>query len=644
MRHSFFEDAVNCLIRVIVLGVEIVALTAGMAPQKQTPSKAPAPQKQASDQRRFGQSYSTLRPEQKRLVDDFVRHYDSATESELTPEQAYDGARISVRTTFDAVTHALATTKLTNEQGKSLGRAIDLVEALDDVAGEEEGGGGDRQFRLYVYLTPPAVDTLSNSREFFRDKDNTVYHKGFPICFRLKKGPPSIQFSISRDMRMSDIDVDYRSSSFPKALFNGHLTAGNSDVRAGNNLETHDNRWAGLNGWWREVFGFSLAGDAKPKETETGRTRSIPLNPRVSADKGIDTSAHDFLKAWVVDKKTNSAVAYISRRSYPCLEEIARKRQKPVPPGMVRVRIVMGMDKFNESTNNVTSVADVFESAGSWSPELKEAKNAYASEFRLVNVSSDAAQDLECLPASDQGKKANEKFYATAFRGKQGDGRNKVMSLLWAQEGKYWKIVAIRIDDATTAGIVPTRAAAAPKAPEAEPAKFEGDPTAVKDITNFYQTWLVKRDTAAAASYASVLSYPCVSAPSSEAEKKMKPAARIQSGLGKPLPKIAKGSALSDVMSGVQPVNELVLPVDQKNSQALAIMAVPDEMAGSFLCQNRQDQQEMPELKPNDAKYGTYYMSASRLKYGEEESPALLMLWAKEKGNWKVIAWAIEVP
>jgi len=49
-------------------------------------------------------------------------------------------------------------------------------------------------------------------------------------------------------------------------------------------------------------------------------------------------------------------------------------------------------------------------------------------------------------------------------------------------------------------------------------------------------------------------------------------------------------------------------------------------------------------LKPVDAKYGTYYLSASRLNFGEEESPALLVLWATEKAGWKVVAWAVEVP
>ena len=79
--------------------------------------------------------------------------------STLDPEQAYNGARVSVRTTFDAVTHALLSTKLTNEKGQSLGRAIDLVDALDQVLGEEAGAGGDRQFRMYVNLKPNAIDS-----------------------------------------------------------------------------------------------------------------------------------------------------------------------------------------------------------------------------------------------------------------------------------------------------------------------------------------------------------------------------------------------------------------------------------------------------------------------------------------------------
>ncbi len=623
------------LITCSLISVELVIA------QTQSSQKAAISQKPKGETFELGKSYAALRPEQKRLIDDFIRHYNATTGSNLVAEQAYDNARLSTRTTFDAVTHALLNAKMTDAQGKSLGHAIDLVDAVDQVMGEESGVGGDLQFRLYVYLKPDALNILSRSQEFFHDKDNSVYHKGFPICYRLKKGPPSIQFSISRDHKLSDIDVDYRSSGFPKALVNGHLSASNSDVRAGNNLDRHDRRWSGLNGWWRDVFGQLGSGGKPPKENATERLGNIPLNPGVKADQGIDKSAHDFLQSWVVGKEPNKSVAYFSRLSYPCLELVAQKSGQPVPAGMVRLRTMTAMQKFADSIGAVDSVADVFEPADKRSQALKPAKNAYASEFLLVNVPADMGPDEECIAAPKDA--AKEKYFATAFRGKQGDSRKKVMSLLWAQEGGYWKIVAIRIEDSSDAGITPKNAAALAVPAVDEPRSITGDPAAVKDITEFYQTWIVKRDVAQASASASPRSYACLAAPSAD-QKKLTPIARIQSGLEQPLARIPSGTVLSAMMSSLQPSNDLLRPVQQENSNAFAIMAVPDQKANSFLCQQRQMPEVSQDLKPADAKYGAYYLSASRLNYGEEQSPALLLLWTKENASWRVVAWAVELP
>ena len=187
------------------------------------------------------------------------------------------------------------------------------------------------------------------------------------------------------------------------------------------------------------------------------------------------------------------------------------------------------------------------------------------------------------------------------------------------------------------------RAVAASLVPVPEPEKIAGDPNAVKDITSFYQLWVEKRDPASAARYASERSYQCLAA-ASDVEKRMKPVDRIQIGLKEALPRVPQGANLSDMMLSVQPVNELVRPVEQVNSQAFAIMAVPDQMADSFLCQHRHLPEKTPVLRLSDTKYGTYYLSASQLKFAEEESPALLLLWTKEKDRWKVVAWAVEVP
>jgi hypothetical protein len=592
--------------------------------------------------REIGKSYATLRPEQQRLVDDYVSRYNQATGSQLVPEQAYDKARLSIRTTFDAVTHALLNATMTDTTGKDLGPAIDLVEAIDEVMGQEAGVAGDRQFRLYAYLKPNAFDILSSSQEFFRDKDNVTYHKGFPICFRLKKGPPSIQFSVSRDKKLTDIDVDYRSTKFPQALVNGHLTAANSDVRAGNNLGTHDSRWTGLNGWWRDIFA-QLGITKPPKEISTERLTPIPLNPSVKASEGIDKSAHDFLQEWVVDKQPNKSAAYFSRRSYACLEAISEKRQKNTSPGMVMLRTEMAMREFANHIGNARSVSDVFVADDEWSQQLKEAKNAFASEFRLVALPADMANDEECVSVSEQssGKPSKEKFYATAFREKQ-DGQ-RVMLLVWTQERGYWKIVAIRLEDSSNAAIVPHNAAVQVEPVEKEPQKIAGDPTAVKEITEFYQAWILKRDTKQALQFLSQRSSQCLPAPT-EDQKKLAPLARIQSGLEQPLNEIPSGKSLSDMMSSVQPVDDLVHPVEQDNSKAFAIMAVPDQMADSFLCENRHLPEEPLGLQPAEAKYGTYYLSASQFNYGEEQSPAFLLLWTKEKVRWKVVAWVVDAP
>jgi hypothetical protein len=257
----------------------LVAANLEIGQTQPSKKKATNPPKQQNGDQEIGKSYSKLQPEQKRLVDDYVSHYNQTTGSKIVPQEAYDNARLSMRATFDAVTHALLKAKLTDAKGKSLGRAVDLVNAIDEVMGEQSGVGGDRQFRIYVYLKPNTAEVLAKSQEFFRDRDNTSYHKGFPISYRLKNGPPSIQFSISRDNKMADVDVDYRSSGFPKGLVNGHLSASNSDVRAGNNLDKHGDRWAGLNGWWREGFGILGGGGKSPKEGATeslARFRSIP--------------------------------------------------------------------------------------------------------------------------------------------------------------------------------------------------------------------------------------------------------------------------------------------------------------------------------------------------------------------------------
>ena len=212
-----------------------------------------------SSLQRFGGAYSELDERRQHLVDDWVARFIKVTGQSLDARSFYDDIlSLSTKTTFDAVTHALMTTPLTDASGQKFGDGLALIERVDTVKGEVSGASSDRQFRMYVRLTPNAREMLERSREFKRGIDNAVYHKGYPLNYREQRGTPSIQVSIALDGRLADIDVDYRSSSFPVMLFNGHLSASNSDVRAGNNAERHAGRWSGFQNWWRSFFGVGL--------------------------------------------------------------------------------------------------------------------------------------------------------------------------------------------------------------------------------------------------------------------------------------------------------------------------------------------------------------------------------------------------
>ncbi len=246
------------------------------------PSSAQNPTSTSNSKPAFPGTYAQLKPEQKKLIDEWYAEYDRMMH-ENDPPTDYDQLSPSTRTTFEAVTHALMTTKLTDESGKSMGNALDLVQSIETINGKIPKARGDLQFRVYVILKPDALGLLKKSNEFFRDRDNTVYHHGYPLNWRQDGGTPSIQISMAPDGRHADIDVDYRSSRFPQALFNGHLSAANSDVRAGNNTQRHLQRWQGLTDWWRNLFGLDIA--EPDAETVAETTGDVPPLPRKGAGR-----------------------------------------------------------------------------------------------------------------------------------------------------------------------------------------------------------------------------------------------------------------------------------------------------------------------------------------------------------------------
>src|SRR5262249_20427283 len=144
--------------------------------------------------------------------------------------------------------------------------------------------------------------------------------------FRQLGGAPSIQFSITRTGVRADIDVDYRSSELIKAVFDGHLTAANSDVRAGNNLVRHNDRWSGFDNWWQALIADLFHCDAlKADEDSSGLDQPIvpPLfNAWEAASKeNVSDAAYAFLNEWLVENNPTDVLRAMSAKAYACIAD-----------------------------------------------------------------------------------------------------------------------------------------------------------------------------------------------------------------------------------------------------------------------------------------------------------------------------------
>lgn len=391
--------------------------------------------------------FADLTAEQQRLYAPFAARDAAARGLTMTAEQHFDSLTISARTTYDSVTHALQNSKLTDAEGRELGTSLDLVTGLERIAGQYHGRGGDLQFRLFVDLKPETIDVLEQSTQFFRDRDNTVFHVGFPLSFRQVGSVPNLQFSISEDGERADIDIDYRSSGIPQGLFNGHLTAANSDVRAGDNFERHDRRWAGLVAWWRGLFGQvqEERTTSATLEDTSGLDLPTPLptdRPRDAAPEEPQDAAQEFLTDWLVRHEVNEAFAAVSANPFACVN-VDDGRENEAQAGEAARRILhQTMTFVVGEMRQVRVLSEAIEAVDSQGFLPDPLPHAFEREFALKRLTPAEAtsQFLTCGP--EVRPATGDVYYMTLFRFRRAD--SVVLGLLWAREQGRWTLLSYR--------------------------------------------------------------------------------------------------------------------------------------------------------------------------------------------------------
>ena len=598
----------------------------------------------------FGAKYASLKPEQKALVDDWIGRFSATIQKQVDPKIAYDNLPVSSKTTFNAVTHALISTQLTDKSGEKLGSAIQIIDKLD-TKGEVPGASGDKQFRIYVQLKPGALDILSKSEQFRRVGDNTAYHKGYPICYRGKPAVPSIQVSATHDHMQADIDVDYRSSGFPKGLVNGHLSASNSDVRAGRNDEIHNNQWLGLNNWWRGLLLLPRADESQKADfAETGK---IPAELSARANLKPAEAVFDMLNTWLVNKDTENLISYFSEQSFACADS---ERGEKLDRGMAKFRLAL--QRANQRFGNVSQLADIstpvpLEGSGERS---KVVPHPYQGQFALYDVREDAAEQFKCENRQDASlispKAATSKkfgnYYGAVFRlGRKDDAEQTTLATLWAHEGNSWKLISYDVDPVWNEYRAPNTATAPPAG--APTVYGEAPAELVRASTKFLETWLVKRDVDSALGYISAQCTDCVKVNLSADQPPPKSPEDARAQLTKAMQNVVEITGtvnrLDKATVTPQPNHVDIKVVKHRNSSAFALVSIPDYMASALDCKTRTVGEPVSFNAPTGEKsWGKYYAMGLRLAKASEDSGVLWAVWAKEGTAWKIVAYTVLTP
>jgi hypothetical protein len=592
-----------------------------------------------------GGGYAGLDARRQALVNGWVARLSSVSGQPLEPGPLYDEKiKFSTKTTFEAVTHALMTTTLTDSAGTRLGDGLDLVERVDTVKGQVPGAGGDHQFRMYVLLRPEAVAMLERSREFKRGADNTVFHKGYPINFRAQGGTPSIQISIALDRRNADIDVDYRGSSFPVALFNGHLTSANSDVRAGSNYDRHVNRWSGFNNWWRSFFGVRLERDEAPS-AKRDDTTALPAAPR-AGKKTIEVMANDFFEAWIVEGNIAAAMGYVSDRAYACLAQDA-----PDPAafdrGMAPFLLMTKLKAAKDALGPRATLRTVMVGVRLTNPSLKVVTQPHHAQFVVYAVPDDVAASFDCGSQQTAGRPVTARtfgnYFGTVFYvpgpGGAKSRSGQTVALLWAREQGYWKIVSWHVEPEEEDVPAPP----APVAAGPPPARVTADARLVQSAKDFLERWLVRRDYDGAFRHVSPVAYGCYNQNRGD-RPALSPAdagKALRAALEQAGQTYARARSLDAVIAPADPVHPSVRIVDHPDAKTFALVSIPDSFAELEGCSASS---LPPPSTPTALAYGQAYATLIRFHTRGGEAPVLRLLWLKEGDVWKIAAYDVVTP
>ena len=203
---------------------------------------------------------------------------------------------------------------------------------------------------------------------------------------------------------------------------------------------------------------MKIADEADPKMVATAATPAtpkVPPMPRVNGDPKLIQAVQQFLSAWFVKQEYETALSFLSPKSYVCLDFSGDPAKKGLGPEQARKAILDGFEKAAQAIGKKANLEDAIRAVPAQHELMKTVTHKYENAFSLTSLPDGMAEDNMCSSA-DRGKgkgtelddprnKIYGHYYVSSFELKVSGGEPASLHCMWGLDDGSWKILAWKV-------------------------------------------------------------------------------------------------------------------------------------------------------------------------------------------------------
>jgi hypothetical protein len=282
---------------------------------------------------------------------------------------------------------------------------------------------------------------------------------------------------------------------------------------------------------------------------------------------------------------------------------------------------------------------------------LKVVQQPHHAQFVLYSVPDDIVNTFDCEArtrlASETSPPARRRYgdyFGSVFHitGPQGPGGT--VALIWAKESGYWKIISYETEPGVEDETPDLRQAV--DSPEPEKAVEAAEASFAKASRDFLYQWFIEKNYDATFQFFSPRCYSCYNLfrqeGRPEAHSSEEAARYLRQGLERLGELIGEWKSLDTLLMKVDPIHPLLRILSHPEDDLYALIEAPDLVGEWADCERRATGEPFPEeILPE---YGKYYGQNFQFRTEGGETPVFRLLWTKEGGDWKIVAYDVAVP